>query len=325
MTKLKGLIAAAFTPFRNGKIALDVVPAYAKYLKANGVAGVFVNGTTGESQSLSVNERIEHAQAWLDAAPPDLKVIVHVGGNALPDCREMARQAQENGAWAISAMAPSFFKPSLEELIDFSARIAATAPELPFYYYHMPSMTGACFRMIEYLREAGEKIPTLAGIKFTHEDLMDFGLCIAHADGKYDMVFGRDEILLCGVALGGKAAIGSTYNFAAPLHQKILESGAENIAEARSFQTRSMEIIAACIKANARGLPAIRALTEWRAGLELGPMRPPVSPLTAEALQVLRKEAAAIAGDLLSEAPETVKASDSGARAGARVSMNARS
>src|SRR5690606_4117262 len=163
---------------------------------------------------------------------------------------------------------PTFFKPSLRELADFLAEIAGAAPELPFYYYHMPSMTGAGFGMIDFLREAEGRIPNLAGIKFTHAESLAFGLCADYAGVNYDMVFGRDEILLCGAALGAEAAIGSTYNFAAPLHRRILDLAMEDAAEARALQLRSMELVAACVRASSRGLPAIRALTEWRSGLD---------------------------------------------------------
>ena len=109
MNRLQGLIAASFTPYKHGKINPDVITDYARGLAKNGLSGVFVNGTTGESLSLTVEERLEQAEAWLDVAPEELKVIVHVGHNSLPACQKMAAHAQEKGAWAFSAMAPTFF------------------------------------------------------------------------------------------------------------------------------------------------------------------------------------------------------------------------
>lgn len=306
MKKLSGLIAAAFTPFESGKVNLDLVPAYSKYLTANGVSGVFINGTTGESHSLTVDERLRLAERWLEAAPPELQVIVHVGHNSLPECCEMSRHARENGAWAVSAMAPSFFKPSLSELIDFVGEIAGAAPDRPFYYYHMPSMTGLPYRMIDFLQEAEGRIPNLAGIKFTYEDLMDYALCVAYADGKFDMVFGRDEMLVCGLTLGGKAAIGSTYNFAAPLYLELMDAVERgDLAEARRLQVDSMQLVAACLRASPGCLPAIRVLTEWRSDLDFGPMRAPITPLNAERANALRSEAETLASSALLSLPAT--------------------
>lgn len=301
MRKMNGLIAAAFTPYKDGKINTDVIPAYANYLERSGVSGVFVNGTTAESLSLTLDERLALADAWLEAPSENLKVIVHVGHNSLPACREMAARAQEKGAWAISAMAPTFFKPDLPGLVDYVAQIAAAAPETPFYYYHMPSMTGADFLMTDFLRAAEPQVPNLAGIKFTHENLMDFRLAADYADGKYDIVFGRDEILLCGLSLGAKAAIGSTYNFAAPLYNAIRTAVEEkDLAKANELQLISMKLVAACNEATLCNLSGIKALTGRRAGIDLGPMRAPVAPIAAADRDRLVEEAEKVAGQYLS-------------------------
>lgn len=291
MKRLQGLIAAAFTPFRDGTVATDPIPPYARCLAGDGVSGVFVNGTTGESLSLTTGERVRTAEAWLAAAPKELKVIIHVGHNSLPACREMAAHAQTHGAWAVSAMAPSFFKPSVDELVDYCAKIAEAAPGLPFYYYHIPSMTGVSFPVLEFLKRAAPRIPTLAGVKFTWENLMDFGLCIDHEDGRFDMVFGRDEILLCGLVLGARAAIGSTYNFAAPLYHAIFaafESGRRE--EAVRLQRLAMKAVAECVAASPRSpLSAIRAMTAQRMGIDLGPPREPMAPMSPASADALGK------------------------------------
>ena len=286
--RLQGLIAASFTPFRQSKINPDVVPAYAAALCAQGVEGVFVNGTTGESLSLSTRERQELAEAWLSAVPADFPVLVHVGHNSLPSACALAAHAAERGARAVSAMAPTFFRPGLAALVDYLAEIASAASGLPFYYYHMPSMTGAGFRMGEFLQAAAERIPNLAGIKYTSEDLMDYSLAAQFDGGRYDIVFGRDEILLCGLVLGAHAAIGSTYNAAAPLYRGIWRCFREGRAEeAREGQQRAMSMIAACRRSGESDLPAIRALTAHRLGIDLGPPRAPLVALRDEALPAL--------------------------------------
>lgn len=298
MQKLQGLIAAGFTPYENGSVNVDVIPEYAQYLVKSGISGVFVNGTTGESLSLTVDERITLADAWIQSAPAELKVIVHVGHNSLPACREMAAHAQEKGAWAVSAMAPTFFKPDLKSLVDYVGEVAAAASNLPFYYYHMPSLTGANFLMTSFLKEAEDVIHNLAGIKYTWEDLMDYSLAADYAGGKYDLVFGRDEILLCGLTLGAKAAIGSTYNFAAPLYNRICATmGTGNLEEAAMLQRKAMKLVAVCREAAKSDLSAIKALTAWRSGLPLGPLRQPVCPISDAVLAELQKRVEQIAGD----------------------------
>ena len=142
---LTGLIAAPYTPFGpDGGLALQAIPRQAELLAHNGVNGAFVCGTTGEGYSLTVDERKQVAGAWRKAAPPGLKLVVHVGHLSLADSCTLARHAQEIGADAIATIAPNFFKPAgAPELVAWCRQIAAAAPALPFYYYHMPGMTRA--------------------------------------------------------------------------------------------------------------------------------------------------------------------------------------
>ena len=95
---LKGLVAPAFTPMRaDGSLDLDGVGRQAKHLLAQGVAGVFVGGTSGEGASLTVQERRELTERWC-AAAGTLPVIVHVGDASVATARALAAHAQETGA-----------------------------------------------------------------------------------------------------------------------------------------------------------------------------------------------------------------------------------
>lgn len=277
---LSGLIAAPHTAFHaDGSLALDVIPRQAALLAHNRVVGAFVCGTTGEGSSLTGAERRQVVEAWVAAKPASLALIVHVGHLSLSDACEFARHAEASGADAIAAIAPSFLKPtSLGELVAWCARVAAAAPGLPFYYYHIPAMTGVSIPTTDFLAAAASQIPTLAGVKFTHENLMDFGQSVGAASGKYAMLFGRDEILLSGLALGASGAVGSTYNFAAPLYHRILDAFHRgDLATARREQLRSMEFIEVLIRHGglAAGKTAMKLI-----GVDCGPVRLPLRALS---------------------------------------------
>jgi N-acetylneuraminate lyase len=174
-----------------------------------------------------------------------MRVIVHVGANALTDARDLAADAEQLGAHAIAALSPSYFKPrSLDALIACAADIAAAAPATPFYFYDIPSMTGVSFPMCDFLAQAAERIPTLAGLKFTNSDLMSLQLCL-HADGgAWDVPFGCDEFLLAALSLGATGAVGSTYNFAAPIYHRLMRAfAAGDLATARAEQFRSVQLV----------------------------------------------------------------------------------
>ena len=288
--KLEGLIAAPFTALhRDGSLNLDAIEQQAEHLKSNRVNGAFICGTTGEGLSLSTEERRKVGERWVAAAKGRLKIIVHVGHNSLVESRELARHAQQIGADAFATLAPSFFKPNrIELLVSFCAEVAAAASELPFYFYHMPAMTGVNLSMPEFLAAAGKRIPNLAGTKFTDENLMSYAQCVALENGRYNILFGRDEMLLAALALGATGAVGSTYNFMAPLYHEVIDAFHQgDLAAARSSQLKANELIG--IMSRYGGLPAGKAMMAM-AGVDCGPVRLPLSDLSKEALEAFRRE-----------------------------------
>lgn len=288
---LRGLIAAPFTPFdAQGEVNCPSIDKYAEFLISQGISGVFICGTTGESASLTTDERKRIAERWVAAAAGRLKVIVHVGGNCIPQSRELAAHAQRIGAYATAAMSPFFFKPaSARELVDFFVPVAAAAPALPFFYYHMPSMTGVSIDVEEFLRLGGETIPNLAGVKYTHNNLMEMQALLNLEGGRFEVLHGFDEILLAGLALGAKAGVGSTYNYIAPVYLRIMECVEKgDLEEARRLQMISVEVVKIIIRhgGGVRGGKAIMNLL----GIECGTCRRPLTPWGENELETLRKE-----------------------------------
>lgn len=250
--QLRGLVAATFTPFKaDGALDVKRIKPSIDAVIAQGANGLYVCGSTGEGPLLTTAERQQVAEASVRAARGRVPVVVQVGHNSIEEARELAAHAQRIGADAVSATPPGYFKPdSLDSLIDCTARIAAGAPKLPFYYYNIPVLTGVRFDMVEFLRRGGPRIPTLRGIKFSDSALHEMLACIELEGGRYDIVFGVDEMLLGGLAMGARGAVGSTYNFAAPLyHQIIAAFEAGDLAKARQLQAVAAEMIR-CLFAN---------------------------------------------------------------------------
>ena len=175
MEKIKGLIDAPFTPFdADGNVDFGPVPEYAAMLHKNGLKGVFINGSSGEGYMLTPEERKSLAEKWLGCVPEGFKVIVHVGSCCLKESVDLAAHAAASGAWGIGAMAPPFPKIGrIEELVKYCEAIAAAAPDLPFYYYHIPAFNGAYLPMLDFLKAVDGRIPNFAGIKYTYESLSE--------------------------------------------------------------------------------------------------------------------------------------------------------
>lgn len=292
--RFKGLVAAPFTPFKkSGAVDLGMIERLAASLESNRVAGAFVCGTTGEGVSMTTAERMKVAERWQASAGKKLRVIVHVGHTSLGDSRALAAHAQKIGAAAVGCMAPFCFKPSkAEDLAAFCAEVAAAAPELPFYYYHIPCVTGVTVPAFDFLRAAADKIPNLAGIKFTHENLMDFAACVRWEGGRFDALFGRDEMLLAGLSVGAEGAIGSTYNYAAPVYHRIIAAYKRgDMAAAQAEQARANAMIAVLIRYG--GMPPAGKAFMKAVGLDCGAVRLPLRPLTDAQAEALRAEAEA--------------------------------
>jgi N-acetylneuraminate lyase len=230
------------------------------------------------------------AQRWTDVVRGTaLRVVVHVGSNYLTDAKMLAEQAQQLGAVAISALVPSCFKPrNLEALVACAADIASAAPQTPFYFYDIPVMTNVNFSMPEFLALAKDRIPTLRGLKFTNPDLMAYQLCLHAENGKWDVPFGCDEFMLAALALGAKGAVGSSFNFAAPIYHCLIaafEKG--DLATARIEQFRSVQMIQ--VLANFGYMGAAKAVMEML-GVPVGPPRLPNTNLSSEQKSNLRSK-----------------------------------
>jgi N-acetylneuraminate lyase len=287
--ELGGLIAAPYTPLDlSGALNLPVIEKQAASLAAAGVKGAFICGTTGEGLSLTTAERMQVAQRWADVCRRGaFKVIVHVGHNSQNDCIALASHAKQVGAHAIAALPPFFFKPAdCEQLIQFLRPIAAAADPLPFYYYHIPSMTAVNLAMSELLQFAAQ-IPSFRGIKFTHSDMMDYQVCRNFAGGRYEIAWGFDEMLLGALAVGATSAVGSTYNYAAPNYVRMIAAHEKgDIQTARQCAARSVDLVSVLLKhGGLRTGKAIMAIS----GIDCGPTRSPVPPLSAEEIAIVRK------------------------------------
>ena len=290
MNKIEGLIAAAFTPFHeDGSLNLDLVPPLVDKLVSDGLKGIFVCGSNGEGPNMTTEERMKVAEAFVRAADGRLLIIVHVGHSSIAESKTLARHAALIGADAFSSVAAFYFKPnSVQNLVDCMTDIASSAPELPFYYYHIPHLTGVGMDMIEFLRLAGKRIPNAAGIKYTAATIDEHHGCLNFENGRFDILYGLDELLVPALSVGARGAIGSTYTFAAPLYLQTVESFKRgDLAAAREQHAYMVEVIRILLKyPPIPGQKTIMKMLGW----DLGPCRLPLTTLTPEQIDKFYKE-----------------------------------
>ncbi len=288
------LIAAPFTAFGlDGGLRIEQVERQVQHLIEMGVNGAFVCGSTGEGAAMSVEERMAVTLRWCEVSPKDFRVFAHVGHTASGTARALAAHAQEVGADAVAMLAPFYFKPAcVADLVACCAEVASAAPSLPFYFYHLPAMTGVLFPMTEFFTAAAERIPNFAGIKYTYEDMFDFGGCVELAGDQREMFFGRDEALICGLAMGARAAIGSTFNYAGPLYRRLINAfDAGRLAQARIEQANAWRFMEFIIR---HGGQRINKAINNLAGVDCGPVRSPLRPLDSTEMLKLRQSLDAV-------------------------------
>lgn len=289
---LKGLISAPFTPLhKDGSLNTSLIPQYYEMLKANRVKGAFICGSTGEGVSLTMQEKKETVKAWAACTgnDNDFKVMLLVGGTCLSDCIELAKYARQEGLYSISFTAPFYFKPmNAAVLADCCKQVADAVPGMPFYYYHIPVLNGCNVSMIDLLKKVDGTIPNFAGIKYTHEDFMDFLSCLHFQNGKYDMLWGRDESMLSALAVGAKCAVGSTFNYAAPLYYDLMEAFENSdLIRAQLLQQQAIDMINLLGKYG--GIATGKAYMKL-IGLDCGQFRLPVKNMDDEQFYLFKKD-----------------------------------
>jgi N-acetylneuraminate lyase len=213
-------------------------------------------------------------------------VIGHVGGNSIEDARGLARRARERRFAAISTLPPSYFKPAnLNQLVDWCAVISAEAPELPFYYYDIPSMSGVSFPIERLLVDAAARIPNFAGVKFTNLDLVSYRRSLDVAGDRFDLPWGTDEALLGALATGARGAVGSSYNWAPRLYVSLIDAFRRgDLGEARRLQSISIAMIDAIA---ATGFIGTAKALLCRLGVPVGHARSPLSKPTPDQMETL--------------------------------------
>jgi dihydrodipicolinate synthase/N-acetylneuraminate lyase len=266
---LRGALAAALTPLRDGAFDEAAVGPYVDFLAGHGLDGVLALGTTGEGVLFAPDERREIASAFLEAGGGRLQVAVHVGAQTTRDTVALAEHAATAGADAVAVIAPPYFALDEDELFaHFEAAARACAP-VPFYLYEFEARSGYVIPLsvIERLRE---RAPNLAGLKVSDtpwerlEPYLVVGL---------DVFVGAESLLQRGLAAGAAGAVsglaGSFPDAVVPLIREPTAEASEKATALRAQLQRFPFHAASKAVLGLRGVPVgpevrapLRGLTE---------------------------------------------------------------
>lgn len=142
---LEGIVVPLVTPLSNeGQIDIKGLSNLIEHVVKGGVHGIFILGTTGEAQSLSMQQRVEMIKESSRILKNRLPLLVGISDTSLADSAALAREAHETGACAVVATPPYYFSTGQPELVEYFENLLAQLP-LPLFLYNMPVHTKVSF------------------------------------------------------------------------------------------------------------------------------------------------------------------------------------
>jgi dihydrodipicolinate synthase/N-acetylneuraminate lyase len=201
---LRGTLAAALTPLRDGGEALDegAFGPYVDFLAAAGLDGLLALGTTGEGVLLSRDERRRAADLFLEAARGRLDVAVHCGAQTTADTAALAAHAAEAGAAAVAVISPPYFALDDRALLAHHVAAARACAPLPFYVYEFADRSGYAVPPA-VLARLREEAPNFAGLKVSDAPWERFAPYLIKG---LDVFVGPEALIVRGLA-GGAAGV----------------------------------------------------------------------------------------------------------------------
>lgn len=277
MKNLGSIFAALLTPYDDsGAISIDRLGPLVDFVIDQGVHGIYASGSTGECVLQSRDERKAHLQGLAKHAQGRCSLIAHVGSAATADAVYLAELASDLGYDALSAVPPIYYRHSFEAIQDYYEAIAR-AGRLPLTIYNIPVLSGADLSTENLLNLLD--IPNVEGIKFTAQDLYQFGRLRKKRPQK-TFYFGTDEMFLGACAMGTDGGIGSTYNLIGKNYVEIEAAvRAGDIARAQELQQQSNDLIEILIRVGV--VPGLKYAL-GRIGIPVGSSRAPFRPTSAE-------------------------------------------
>ena len=282
-TDINAPVISPYNPTDPYELNPSLIPEYAKDLVAQGVKGIFLCGTNGESVSLSNEERKQLLENWVktpEFQSKSLRIIAHIGHHCLKDAIDLALHAVKSGVDAIAVMPPSFFRPQNEaQAAEYIVEIAKKVPSTAVYYYHFPSMTNVRVNLCKTLELANKASNNVIGAKFSDIDMIDLGCC---ASKGFNMLIGNDALFLAGLVSGASGLIAIQCNFNAKFPLEIFNAFQKgDLQKAMKFQEKSRDLVLFIRSLGLTG-PITREATKNLRGLDTGVTRQPQKYLTEE-------------------------------------------
>jgi len=287
------LLTAMVTPFGpTGEVNLDAAQRLARRLVDDGSEGVVVAGTTGESPTLSDQEKLELLRAVREALP-DATVVAGTGGNDTRHSVHLSERAMSAGADALLAVVPYYNRPPQEGILRHFEAISKAGPTI---MYNIQGRTAVNMTAETTLRAA--ELPGVIGVKEASGDLTQIALICARRPPDFWVWSGDDGMTLPLLSVGGDGVICVISHLAGAAMARMIQAHLGGDAPAAALiHGRLLPLMRALMTASTSPIPVKSVLN--RLGPDLGGLRLPLLDMPPDALDGVMAELQA-AGDLIS-------------------------
>ena len=239
MARFGRILTAMVTPFDEaGELNVDAAVALAKWLVEQGNEGLVVCGTTGESPTLSIDEKLQLFEAVVDAVTVPV-VAGTTGSNTLHDIG-LTEEAGHLGVAGILGVCPYYNRPS-QAGIEMHFRAIAGSTDLPVVLYDIPGRTGRKIAGDTIVRLATD-VPNIVALKDAAGNPGASAAVKAKAPDDFEIYSGDDSLTLPLLAVGAVGAIGVATHWCAPDHREMFDAWARgDIAAAQGINARQLE------------------------------------------------------------------------------------
>ena len=278
-----GLCTALVTPFRGGGVDHEMLERLIRRQTEAGVDAIVLAGTTGESPTLSLEEKLEIFRRGVAAAEGKCAVIAGTGSNSTAKALELSRLAAETGVDGLLVVTPYYNKATQPGLVKHYGAICDAAG-LPVIAYNVPSRTGVDISVDTCWELA--RMEGIAGIKEASGDISKAGKILAACGEDLPLYTGNDDQTVPAMALGGLGVISVVSNVA-PEQMKALVSAARagDFGEAAALNRRHLKLME-LLFCQVNPIPVKAAMQ--MIGLDCGPCRMPLDELTEDNARKLR-------------------------------------
>ena len=278
------VLTVMVTPFdQNGDIDFNAARTLVNYLIENGSDGIVVAGTTGESPTLTTEEKVALFKLVVEVADGRVPVIAGTGSNNTRASISLTKLAEDAGVNGIMLVTPYYNKPSQEGLYQHF-KLIAEATSLPVMLYNIPGRSAVNMSVETTVRLS--KVPNIVAVKEASGNLDSMAEIINQTESDFTLYSGDDSLTLPVLSIGGAGVVSvSAHIIGKEMQHMINQFKQGNLAEAASIHRSLLPTMKAMFAAP--NPSPVKAALNMK-GVQVGGVRLPLVPLNEEVTNVLR-------------------------------------